>query len=191
MSLLHYLYAHSGGGMATLIASTDGAQEARIVGGSKLLARGISERLQSEVELRAPVTEIRQSIEGVEVTHARGVLGCRRTVVTLPPALAARIRYRPPLPPARDQLTQQIPMGYVVKAQTVYDESWWRAEGLSGFGISVDGPVSHVFDNSPHDTRGGVLLAFVDGEAGRRLGQIPPPQRRERGVSGCGCRTSS
>jgi monoamine oxidase len=180
MSFLHYLfYAHSGGSMETLIASDDGAQDSRIVGGSGLLALGLSERLDNDVELTAPVTEIRQSTGGVEVKHARGTVACRRVVVTLPPALAGRIRYTPPLPAARDQLTQQIPMGYVIKAQAVYDEPWWRAEGWSGFGISFDGPVSHVFDNSPPDARCGVLLAFVDGEEGRRVGQMPGPRRRE------------
>jgi monoamine oxidase len=180
MSLLHCLfYAHSGGGMATLIASVDGAQDSRIVGGSGLLPLGLSERLQGDVELSAAVTEIRLSGGGVEVKHARGTAACRRVVVALPPALAGRIRYAPALPAARDQLTQQIPMGYVIKAQAVYDEPWWRAEGWSGFGISFDGPVSHVFDNSPPDARCGVLLAFVDGEAGRRVGQMPGSRRRE------------
>jgi monoamine oxidase len=180
MSLLHCLfYAHSGGSMETLIASGDGAQDSRIVGGSGLLSLGLSERLQTDVELTAPVTEIRQSTGGVEVEHARGTVVCRRVVVTLPPTLAGRIRYTPPLPTARDQLTQQIPMGYVIKAQAVYDEPWWRAEGWSGFGISFNGPVSHVFDNSPPDTRCGVLVAFVDGEEGRRVGQMPAPRRRE------------
>ena len=180
MSLLHCLfYAHSGGSMETLIASGDGAQDSRIVGGSGLLSLGLSERLQTDVELTAPVTEIRQSTGGVEVKHAGGAVACRRVVVTLPPTLAGRIRYTPPLPAARDQLTQQIPMGYVIKAQAVYDEPWWRAEGWSGFGISFNGPVSHVFDNSPPDTRCGVLVAFVDGEEGRRVGQMPAPRRRE------------
>ncbi len=180
MSFLHCLfYARSGGSMATLIASVDGAQDSRIVGGSGLLPRGLSERLQTDVEPTAPVTEIRQSKGSVEVKHARGTVACRRVVVALPPTLAGRIRYTPPLPAARDQLTQQIPMGYVIKAQAVYDEPWWRAEGWSGFGISFDGPVSHVFDNSPPDARCGVLLAFVDGEEGRRVGQMPAPRRRE------------
>jgi monoamine oxidase len=180
MSLLQYLfYAHSAGSMATLIASVDGAQDRRVVGGSGLLPLGLSKRLRGDVALSAPVTEILQSGEGVEVKHARGTVMCRRAVVALPPILAGRIRYTPPLPASRDQLTQQIPMGYVIKAMAVYDEPWWRAEGWSGFGISFDGPVSHVFDNSPPDARCGVLLAFVDGEAGRGVGQLPARRRRE------------
>jgi monoamine oxidase len=180
LSLLHCLfYARSGGGMSTLIASVDGAQDSRIVGGPGRLARGLAEALSERVELECPVAEILQSAQGVEVRHARGSTMCERVVVALPPALAGRLRYAPALPPARDQLMQQAPMGYVIKAQAVYEEPWWRGEGRSGFGISFEGSVSHVFDNSPHDVRCGVLLAFVDGEEGRHLGHRPAAERRD------------
>ena len=40
--------------------------------------------------------------------------------------------YDPPLPGYRDQLTQRVPMGAVIKCLAFYDEPFWRAEGLSG-----------------------------------------------------------
>jgi monoamine oxidase len=51
-----------------------------------------------------------------------------RRVIVGPSALAGRIEYDPPLPAARDQLTQRMPMGSVIKL-AVYDEPFWQDEG--------------------------------------------------------------
>ena len=64
----------------------------------------------------------------------------QRAIVAVPPTLAGRIAYDPPLPGYRDQLTQRVPMGAVIKCFAIYDEPFWRAEGLSGSAVSVDGP---------------------------------------------------
>jgi monoamine oxidase len=99
--------------------------------------------------------------------------------VALPPTLAGRIRYSPALPPLRDQLTQQVPMGYVTKVQVAYPEPFWRAEGLSGSVFSLDDEVSVIFDNSPPDLRCGVLLGFLEGRHARRAGKLAPEERKE------------
>ena len=99
--------------------------------------------------------------------------------MAIPPTLAGRIRYSPPLPPLRDQLTQQVPMGYVTKVQIAYPEPFWRAEGLSGSVFSLDDEVSVIFDNSPHDLSCGVLLGFLEGAHARRAGKLAPEERRE------------
>ncbi len=185
MSLLHYLfYARSGGGMSTMIATAGGGQDSRVVGGSQLLAIRLAERLGNRIELRAPVAAVRQSDHGVEVVHDRGVVTGKRAIVAVPPTLAGRIRYVPALPAARDQLTQQVPMGYVIKVHAAYDQPWWRKDGLSGFGMSFDDPVALTFDNSPPDARCGVLVGFIEGEHGRRAGLMSEAARRDM-VLGC------
>ena len=50
--------------------------------------------------------------------------------MAIPPPLAARIDYSPQLPALRDQLTQRMPMGTVMKVHAVYPEPFWRAAGL-------------------------------------------------------------
>jgi monoamine oxidase len=180
MSLLHFLfYCRSGGALDRLVATSGGAQESRLVGGSQLLAVRLAERLGGVVRLGVPVTAIRQDNEGVEVTHDGGVVRAGRVVVTLPPTLAGRIRYSPALPPLRDQLTQQVPMGYVTKVQIAYPEPFWREEGLSGNAFSVDDEVGVIFDNSPQDLSCGVLLGFLEGAHARRAGKLPPEKRKE------------
>ena len=61
-------------------------------------------------------------------------------MVAIAPTLAGRIAYDPPLPGFRDQLTQRMPLGTVIKCMAIYDEPFWRADGLSGQAISDVGP---------------------------------------------------
>ena len=185
MSLLHFLfYCRSGGTIDRLVATSGGAQESRLEGGSQLLALRLADRLGDVVvRLGAPVTAIRQDDGGVEATHDGGVVEAGRAIVALPPTLAGRIRYSPALPPLRDHLTQQVPMGYVTKVQLAYPEPFWRAEGLSGSALSLDDEVSVIFDNSPPDLSCGVLLGFLEGGNGRRAGKLAPEERKDRILS--------
>lgn len=61
----------------------------------------------------------------------------------------------------------------------VYDEPFWRSDGLSGQAISTEGPVSAVFDNRPPGGSPGVLLGFLDGREARRLSPASPEERRD------------
>jgi monoamine oxidase len=180
MSLLHFLfYCRSGGTLDRLVATHGGAQESRLQGGSQQLALRLADRLGNAVRLGSPVRAIRQDDRGVEVAHDGGIVMAGRAIVALPPTLAGRIRYSPALPPLRDQLTQQVPMGYVTKVQVAYLEPFWRAEGLSGSVFSLDDEVSVIFDNSPPDLRCGVLLGFLEGRHARRAGKLGPEERKE------------
>ncbi len=137
------------------------------------------------VVLDAPVRRIEHATGIVTVSTAGGVaVEAWRAIVALPPVLAGRINYDPPMPATRDGLTQRMAMGSVVKCMAVYPEPFWRADGLSGQATSADGPVSVTYDNSPPDGSPGVLLAFLEGAAARRAADLPQPERREI-VLGC------
>jgi monoamine oxidase len=56
----------------------------------------------------------------------------RRVIVAVPLAIAGQIDYRPTLPLDRLFLHQRMPSGAIVKTSDVYDEPFWRADGLSG-----------------------------------------------------------
>jgi len=180
LSLLHVLfYAHSAGGFDALFDTAGGAQESRFVGGSQRVALQAAEPLKDDIALQAPVRRIEHGDKGV-VVHAEGVTArARRAIVALPPALAARIAYDPPLPGYRDQLTQRMAQGTVTKCMAVYDEPFWRAQGLTGQATSVRGPVRLTFDNSPPDGSPGVLLGFLEGRFARELGRLGADARRE------------
>lgn len=104
-----------------------------------------------------------------------GVVRARHVVVAVPPTLAGRIRYLPPLPASRDGLTQQIPAGALIKFQVGYETPFWREDGLSGLVASLDDAFNPVMDNSPPDASCGVLVGFLEG---RMHG--PPPNYLSR-----------
>lgn len=186
LSLLHVLfYTHSGGGFDSLIGTSGGAQQDRFVGGSQLVALRVAEALGSErIALATPVRRIAHGADGVTVAGDGVELRARRAIVALPPALAGRIAYDPPLPGYRDQLTQRMAQGSVIKCMAIYAEPFWRAEGLTGQATSDIGPVRVTFDNSPPDGAPGVLLGFLEGPQARALGRRTPAERRDA-VVGC------
>lgn len=178
-SLLHALfYTHSGGGVDIISGTRGGAQQDRFVGGSQLAALGLAERLGERVRLGAPVRRIEHRGDGVTVLADGALVSARHAVVAVPPTLAARIVYEPKLPASRDQLTQRVPAGSVIKCNVVYDTPFWRAEGLTGQATGDRGPVKLTFDNSPPSGSPGVLLGFLEGAHARRAGRMTPEDRR-------------
>jgi monoamine oxidase len=177
VSLLHVLfYIKSAGSLEALTDSEGGAQEARFVGGSQRVSLRLAEELGPErVLLSTPVRRIEWGDDGVTVGDVRA----RRVIVALPPTLTSRIDYAPILPGYRDQLVQRMPQGTVWKCMAVYDEPFWRRDGLSGWGLSDVGPIRLTYDNSPPDGSPGVLLGFLEADHARRAGLMAPDERRE------------
>jgi monoamine oxidase len=185
VSLLHVLfYTHAAGNFDALIGTEGGAQQDRFVGGSQELALRLAAALGERIRLSAPVRRIEQNGDAVRALTDDARFAGRAVVVAIPPALCARISYDPPMPALRDQLTQRMAQGSVVKCMALYDEPFWRADGLSGEVTSVDGPVKVMFDNSPPDAAPGVLLGFLEGRQARELAQWSPEARRQA-VVGC------
>ena len=193
LSALHALfYAHSGTSLETLMAVEGGAQQDRIVGGSVRIAEVMAADLGDRVRLGAPVRTIAHDDDTVFVTTRTGdTFEGSHVIVTLPPTLAGRIDYQPTLPSWRDQLTQRLPAGSVIKFHAVYDEPFWRADGLNGQAASDEGPVKITFDNSPPATESGsdpnsalapsapgVLVGFLEANDGRVWARRTADDRR-------------
>lgn len=185
LSLLHVLfYISSAGSFKSLIDTEGGAQDSRVVGGSQLIALRMAAELGDSVRLETPVQRILHNVDAVTVESRSAIVQARRVIVAMPPVLAGRISYDPPLSALRDGLTQRMAQGSVVKCMAIYPEPFWREEGLSGQATSVDGPVSVTYDNSPPDGSPGVMLAFLEAGAARRAADLPKDERRAQ-VVGC------
>ena len=178
-SLLHVLqYTAAAGSFDMLVDTEGGAQQDRLAGGTQQLSLRTAERLGERVVLNAPVSRIEHGDGRVRV-HADGTSAtARRAIVATPPPLAGRIAYDPPLPPMRDQLTQRTPQGAIAKCFAVYEEPFWRADGLSGEALCDNGPATLTFDSSPAGGRPGVLLGFVGGREARAFVHTDPEERR-------------
>ncbi len=179
MSLLHLLfYVHAGGGFSALTNTRGGAQQDRIVGGSQLISERMADELAERLRLDAPVRRLDWGADQVVAHAGDSIVRASRAVVAVPPALVGRIDYRPPLPADRDQLTQRMPHGSVIKCMAVYDSPFWRQDDLSGQVASDVGPVTATYDNTPPAGAPGVLLAFVEASHAQALARLTPEQRR-------------
>jgi monoamine oxidase len=186
LSLLFLLfYIASAGNESTpgtferLINTAGGAQESRFVGGSQLVSINVAKQLGKRVVLGAPARRIEQTGGGVRVDCDGGVVARgKQVIVAMAPTLAGRIEYEPALPALRDQLTQRVPMGSVIKCEAVYDKPFWRDAGLTGQAVSDASPVRITFDNTPPDGSPGVLLGFIEGAAAREYGSKSAGERR-------------
>lgn len=178
--LLHApFYTRSNADLETLVSTDRGAQQDRVLGGSVEVSEAMASALGDRVRLGDAVRRITQDGRGVRVeTRSGEVYEGDHVIVTLPPTLAGRLEYAPVLPSWRDQLTQRLPAGSVIKCFAVYDEPFWRADGLNGQAVSDRGPVKVAFDNSPTGGRPGVLLGFIEGKVARVAARLSPEARR-------------
>src|SRR3954462_5458254 len=138
------------------------------------MARDLGDR----VFLKTPVRAIAQDGGHVTVKTRTLEVRAKRVIVAVPPTLAARISYHPRLPFQRDQLTQRLPQGTLIKATAVYDEPFWRDAGLNGSAISYEGPANTTFDDSPPDGSKGVVFGFIGGNEARNFAAMSEADRR-------------
>ena len=183
MSLLWALTcASSAGGFDAMIDTEGGAQQDRLVGGSQVLSELMADELGETVVLSAPVGEIRQDGSGVELDSTGTGVRARRAIVAMPPDLTTAIRFEPTLSGRRDQLVRRMASGALTKCTAVYEQPFWREQGLTGEAVSDGGPLSTTFDNSPPDGSPGVLVGFIAGPAAVEHARLPASERRRRAL---------
>jgi monoamine oxidase len=160
------------------ISTAGGAQESRLVGGSQLISVNTAKQLGRRVVLKAPVRRIEQHGSTVTVVSDRGTWKARRAIVATPPQLAAEIGWSPLLPAAHDAVRRRMPLGTLMKCHAIYDEPFWRKDGLSGMALKIDGVVPEMFDNTPPEGTPGILMGFHGGHEWRLYNGRPVERRQ-------------
>ena len=177
VSLLHVLWGH-------LCASQAEYPEAELIhGGAGQIPAKLAAELGQNVRLGEPVLSITQAEDGLEVATTQGRFRGRYAVVAMPPHLAGRIHYDPPMPPQRSQLTQRMPMGCCAKVLVAYDRPFWREHDLAGLAIGNCPWIELCADSSDPETGVGVIAAFIVGDRYGRwqaLGAGSDPAERLR-----------
>ncbi len=164
LSFLHLLfYIAAAGGIGELEASS---LAWRFAGGAQEIPIRLAERLEGKIKYESPVRRVDQAGDMVVVDTDGSRYEGRHVIVAASPALASRIRYEPPMPASRDQYTQRMPLGSVIKCHAAYPRAFWRDDNLNGQVVSGD-VINSVFDNSPPDGVPGILVGFIEGEAAR------------------------
>ncbi|KAL0965547.1 hypothetical protein UPYG_G00282740 [Umbra pygmaea] len=168
MSFLYFLmYAAAAGGITCMLETNPGSgQEFRVKGGTQQLSKRLAQQIGGEsVRLGQAVVAIWQDAEWAKVTTATQSYLCREVIVTCPPHLAAKIQYYPALPNQREHLTQNMPVGHLIKFIITYQTAFWREKGFSGEIVaqpSAECPLSVTFDGtSPNGSA--ALVGFISG----------------------------
>ncbi len=177
VSLLHVLWGHT-------CASQAEYPEAELIhGGARQMPAKLAAELGESIRLGEPVLGINQYVHGIEVETPRGRFAAQYAVVAMPPHLAGRIVYEPPMPPLRAQLTQRVPMGCCAKILISYDRPFWREKGLAGIGLGNCRWLELCADSSDPETGVGVMATFVVGDRyrdWRAMGEGDSPAERLR-----------
>jgi monoamine oxidase len=180
VSLLHVLFMiRATGSIEALESSRGGVETDRIQGGVQPIANRIAAELGEQVRLESPMRAIAQDAAGITVHADNITVRARRVIVALPPALTGHLHYDPLLPVDRLLLNQRMPTGAIARAIAVYDELFWRTEGLRGHAIALNSPVNMTIDQSPESGRPGMLSSYASGPAGRAVGRMDPAERRK------------
>jgi monoamine oxidase len=180
VSLLYALYliaTHHG--LDRLFSMDGGDQQDRVVGGMGGIADRVAVELGGAVRLGSPVHEVRQRDETVEVTGSNVVVTAANAIIAVPAPLTGRIRFEPPLPVDRAHLTHRMPIGAVTKVAMIYDDAWWRTDGLNGTSLDVESPASLTLDGCAKSTPPGIISVIIAGPASRAFNRLQPQQRRE------------
>jgi putrescine oxidase len=177
-ALQSLLMAASAGSFSNLV-DADFILDRRVVGGLQQVPLRLAAALGDDVLLSRPVRRIDWSADGVTVTaDGDTVVTARRVVLAVPPNLYDRVDYAPTLPLRRHVLHQHLSLGLVIKIHAVYDEPFWRADGLSGTAFSPYLPVHEAYDNSNHGDPRGILVGFASDTRADRLLALDPEARK-------------
>jgi monoamine oxidase len=180
VSLLFVLYQMaSAGGPSFVLGVKDAAEDARPVGGMGAIHRAVAAELGDAIHLSQPVRSIAQDPDGVTVRSDDMVVRARRVVVAVPIAIASQISYEPMLPVDRSFLHQRMPLGAVFKIAIVYDEPFWRADGLSGQSFAPGSPANLTIDSCTDTGSPGVLTVITEGPVARQIGQLSETERKK------------
>jgi len=168
----------SGGGPTFVISGKGGAQDARPVGGMGAIYRPIATELGDALHLSQPARQIAQDADGVTVSADDLTVRARRVIVAIPLAVATSIAYEPVLPVDRALLHQRMPSGAVLKISIVYDEPFWRADGLSGQSAAPGSPATLTIDACTDTGNPGIICVITEGPAARRLTKLDEAERK-------------
>ncbi len=137
----------------------------RFTHGAQSLAQAIADELpEGAIRLSEPVTQIKSSEGEIQAITDSAIYSAKHVVLALPPPLAVTtIEFTPKLPEQLFKLARITPvwMGAITKLVAIYEEPFWRSEGLAGSAISYVGPMREVHDMSGPEGAPAALFGFA------------------------------
>jgi monoamine oxidase len=144
----------------------------RIAGGIGAMTSALYNRLPPDtVKLNSPVNLISGTTSGVTISENGTEISASHVLVSVPPRLfSSSITTEPALPESLLSSLNKTPtwMAAHAKLVAVYDQPFWRDNGLSGQAFSYRGPMMEIHDASPSSEGPYGLFGFVGIDAARR-----------------------
>jgi len=165
------------GGLRTMLSTAGGAQDTLVKEGIGTLSEHLASELGLRVRTSHRVMAIVQDDAGVTIQTTEGEVRAAKVIVTVPPPMAKRIRFDPPLPTRLTELQKTTYMGSVFKAIAVYETPFWRDRVVGEF-IVLNDPGRAVFDSSSPGGPGHLVI-LVGGPTARALDDLDPAERRK------------
>jgi len=156
-------------------------------GGAGQVPGKIEERLTHKVLTGNPVVAIDQTGDEAVVRTLTGkeIYAMDGVIVAMPPVMANRITFKPPLPASYHQLAQHMPMGTVAKVLISYSSPFWRDNGQNGFDqaeVESGNMCSFTADSSDPRSGKGVMIIFISAEHYDILNAIKGDEARKAAV---------
>lgn len=133
------------------------------------LAQDMADGLSARIRFGAAVSRIEHKQDGVRVDTAGGAYEARSVLVAVPPMMASKIVFSPPLPSKLNAALGVWRSGVVIKVLVRYARAFWRERGLSGMVMWRDLAGLFACDASRDDDHP-ALVVFIGGPLGERWG---------------------
>ena len=130
------------------------------------LAEDLGRELGSRPRLGEAARSIRHGPGKVSIRTDAGLYEAEHAILAVPPVMARRLTYDPPLPVEVCQATSAWRSGKVIKALVRYDKPFWRDKGLSGSVFFLDPLGLYACDASRDDHP--AIVVFAGGSLAER-----------------------
>jgi len=143
------------------------------------LAVDLARPLGDAVRLCEPAGRIEHGPAGITVHTNLGRTTSRKLIIAVPPVMAGRIAFDPPLPAPVSEALGAWRSGSVIKVFIRYSEPFWRRRGLSGTVFFLDPHGLYACDAS-HDENHAALVVFIGGNLATAWAVLGEPGIRQK-----------
>jgi monoamine oxidase len=158
-SLLHFLfYSRSNGGLESFFGTGEVHDELMFQESAASIAWRLADELGETIVYGADVYSVSEDAHRLRIETSAVSTRARRCIIACSPSLQKRIRFDPPLPEAREQLSARMPLMSLSRIVMLYTSPFWRDEGLTGRGFT---PTLETLDTSLPDGGVGILNAYT------------------------------
>jgi len=130
------------------------------------------EEIRPSLHLNSPALKFTRKSGKIEVETSLNKFVAKDVIVAVPPHLYKRMGLYEVLTPEVQSEINFFQPGIAIKTILVFEQPWWRENGLTGRSIGGGGLFNATLDASPEDNSSGVLILFSTSKSGTSLSEL-------------------